>query len=163
MFSVASSAVQGEQEHLCLRRGPRAPGWTGNKHQGPPCGRGRYPVHPVTVRSGKAEQTRLNGSRSLDGETRRETAVDSAAVDDGTMVTVMPGNGRLSASAIWPAVPPCSGARLRRVTSLRALGRVGLRGEHLARGVVHHRQGLGRSGAGAVREEHDIITCAVSG
>lgn len=99
----------------------------------------------------------------MDGETRREIAVDSAAVDDGTMVTVMPGSWRLSMSAIWPAVPPCSGTRLRRVTSLRALGRVGLRGEHLARGVVHHRQGLGRSGAGAVREEHDIITCAVSG
>ena|SRR5260370_20352697 len=88
-------------------------------------------------------------------------AVDSAAVDDGTMVTVMPGSW-LSAS-IWPVVPPCSGARLRRVTSLHALGRVGLRGEHLARGVVHHGQGLGRSGAGAVREEHDVITCAVSG
>jgi hypothetical protein len=29
MFSVASSAVQGERKHLCLRRGPRAPGWTG--------------------------------------------------------------------------------------------------------------------------------------
>src|SRR6266568_215782 len=41
--------------------------------------------------------------------------------------------------------------------SRRSLGRVGLRGEHLARGVIHHGPGLPRSGISAIREEHDII------
>src|SRR6266568_2814464 len=47
--------------------------------------------------------------------------------------------------------------------SRRSLGRVGLRGEHLARGVIHHGPGLPRSGISAIREEHDIIPYAVSG
>lgn len=42
-------------------------------------------------------------------------------------------------------------------------GRVGLRGEHLACGVVHHGLGQSRSPIGAVREEHNIITHAVPG
>ena len=115
----------------------------------PDCGYASGTGSMASVPAGQRPPVRVPGQGT------REAALDLRRI--GRQQSVRWGKRRRTRTAAagekWPAL----------MRSRRSLGRVGLRGQHLARGVIHHGQGLGRSGRGAAREEHDIIPLAVSG